>query len=73
MVILHGPAHTRRNFKKYLLSKEMLFQLYTMKKEAHLVPLLKEVHALNVYQINILQILTFMQKVKRCNSPSSIL
>ena len=25
MVILHGPAHPRLNLKKYLLSKNMLF------------------------------------------------
>ena len=32
MVILHVPAHHRVNFKKYLLSKNILFELYFMKK-----------------------------------------
>ena len=60
MVIFHGSAHHRKSTRKYLLSKNMLFQLYFMnKKEAYAKPFLKEIHTLNVYQINILQILTF--------------
>ena len=38
-------------------------------KETHARLLLKELLALNVYQINILQILTFMQKVKNTTIP----
>ena len=34
------------------------------KMEAHAITFLKEIHVLNVYEINTLQILTFMQKVK---------
>ena len=37
--------------------------------EAHARPLLKQIHALNVYQVNILQILKFMQKVKNTTIP----
>ena len=33
MVILHGSAHPRINIKRYLLNKNMLFQLYFMKKK----------------------------------------
>ena len=48
----------------------MLLELYFMKKkEAHARSLLKEIHSLKVYQINILQILTFMQKVENTTIP----
>ena len=41
-------------------------------KEAHARPLLTEVNVLNVCQINLRQILTFIQKVKKYNNPLSI-
>ena len=60
ILILHGSAHPRINIKKNLLSKNILFQLYFNKKKKLMQrSFLKEIHALNVYQINILQILTF--------------
>ena len=70
MVILHEPAHPRLN----LLSKKHAFRIILCEaKKAHARPLLKEISVLNVYQINILRILTFTQKVKNCNNLSSIL
>ena len=33
MLILHGPAHPRLNLKIYLLSKNILFEFYFMKKK----------------------------------------
>ena len=43
--------------------------IFHAEKEAHIRPLLKEIHALNVYQINILKMLTFMEKVKIATIP----
>ena len=51
---------SQTKFKKYLPSKNMLLELYVMKKEAHARPLLIEIHVLIVYQTNILQVLTFI-------------
>ena len=46
--------------KEIFIKQNMLFQLYfTKKKEAHARAFLEEIHALNFYQIKILQILTF--------------
>ena len=53
MVILHGPAHPRLNFKKILtMRKHAVRIIFHEEKEAHARPLLKEIYALNVYQIN---------------------
>ena len=62
MVILHGLVHPRLNLEKMLTKQNQ--NIFHEEKEAHAKPLLKETHALNIYQINILQILTFMKKVK---------
>ena len=59
MVILHASAHPRINKRKYLLSKTCCSNYISQKKEAHARAFLEEIHALNVYQIKILQILTF--------------
>ena len=69
MVILDGPAYPTLNLKTLLLSKEFRVRvIFHEEKETYVRPLLKEVNALNVYRINFLQNLTFMQKV----NPSSI-
>ena len=49
--------------------KHAICIIFHEEKEAHARPLLKETHALNFYQINILQILTFTQKVKNAIIP----
>ena len=41
--------------------------IFCEEKEAQARPLLKEIYVLNVYQVNILRILTFTQKVKNYN------
>ena len=61
MVIWHEPVLPGLN----LLSKKLAVQIiFCEEKEAHARPLLKKIRVLNVYQINILRILTSTQKVK---------
>ena len=43
--------------------------MFYEKREARARPHIKEINALNVYQLNILQIFTFMQKVKNTSIP----
>ena len=68
MVILHEPAHPRLNLKNTKL-KHSVRTIFHEEKETHAKPHLKEIYALNVYQINILKILTFIQKVKNTTIP----
>ena len=73
-MILDRPGHPRLNFKKILIKqKHDVRIIFHEEKEANARPLLNEIHALNVYQINILQILTFMQKVKNAIIPKVFL
>ena len=68
MVIFHEPAPPRLTKQKLSVRN-----IFCEEKEAQARPLLKEIYVLNVYQIDILRILTFTQKVKNYNSLSSIL
>ena len=49
--------------------KNSVQTIFHEEKETHAKPYLKEIYALNVYQINILQILAFIQKVKNTTIP----
>ena len=71
---MHRPAHPRLNLKKILTKQKHAVRIiFHGEKEAQARPLLREIHDLNVYQIDILQILTFMQKVKNATIPELFL
>ena len=53
---------SQAKLKKNTKQQHVVRIIFDKEKEAHATPLLREIHALNVYQINILQILTFIQK-----------
>ena len=49
--------------------KQAVHIIFNQDRFTHVPPLLKTVNALNVYQINLLQVLLFMHKIKTNSSP----
>ena len=70
MVILHESAHPKLNFKKIVTKHQYAVRiLFHEEKEARARRLLKKIHAINVCPINIIQTLTFIQKVQNSAIP----
>ena len=72
-IILHGntawTSTSQTKLKKNTKQKHAVRIIFHGEKEDNVRPLLKEIHSLNVYQIPILQIFTFMQIVKNATIP----
>ena len=65
MQILHGLALIKLNWKNNLGRKKQTAQIiFNQDRLTHARPLLKVLNAVNVYQINLLQVLLFMHKIK---------
>ena len=74
MQILHGLALIKLNWKNNLGRKKQTAQIiFNQDRLTHARPLLKALNAVNVYQINLLQVLLFMHKIKINSSPQIFL
>ena len=61
---------TRTNFDKILKKQKHAVRIiYNKDKFTHSKPLMRDINALNVYQINIFQVLKFMYKAKHDLNP----
>ena len=70
MQILHGLALIKLNWKNNLGREKQTAQIiFNQDRLTHARPLLKALNAVNVYQINLLQVLLFMHKIKINSSP----
>ena len=70
MQISHGLALIKLIWKNYLGNKSKLRVSYLIKTDlCMIIHYLKTLNALNVYQINLLQVLLFMHKIKTNSSP----
>ena len=80
LLLLYTILHHYANIAWASTNKTKLKKLFGKKKQAariilnqdrftHAHPLLKTLNALNVYQINLLQVLLFMHKIKTNSSP----
>ena len=68
--ISYGPVLVRENLKKILTKQKHTIRIiFNVNKETYTRPLFQESNALNIYQINLLQVLIFMQKIKTSISP----
>jgi len=71
MLTLPGLALTKVNLRVYYENKNMLPEIiYFKDKYTHAKPLMQKMKTLNIYQLNIYQILLFMHKVKNNNIPN---
>ena len=68
MQIPHGLALIKLNWKNYLGKKNKPRVSYLIKTDLRIRPSFKTLNALNVYQINLLQALLFMHKIKTNSS-----
>ena len=74
MQILHGLALIKLNWKNNLGREKQTAQIiFNQDRLTHARPLLKALNAVNVYQINLLQVLLFMHKIKINSSPQIFL
>ena len=65
-----GQALTQENSKKiHYLQKQAARIIFNKDRLCHLLPLLKSLNTLNVYQINLYQNLKFMHRIKMGNIP----
>ena len=62
--ITHELALIKLNLKNYLGNKTAARIMFNQDRFTHVRPLLKTVNALNVYQINLLQVPLFIHKIK---------
>ena len=63
-------SSSQTKLKKMLTKQRHVAQvIFNVNKETSTRPLFKELNALNIYQINLLQVLIFMQRVKTSKSP----
>ena len=71
MQISHGLALINKTKLKKLFGKQKqaVRIIFNQDRFTHAPPLLKTLNALNVYQINLLQVLLFTHKIKTNSSP----
>ena len=73
MQISHGPALIKLNWKNYLGNKNKPRIIFNQERLTHTRPWLLTLNALKVYQINLLQVLLFMHKIKINSSTRTFL
>ena len=70
MQISYGSAIVRQNLKKIQSRGKHAVQIvFNVNKKTHARPLFQEINAVNIYQINLLQVLVFMQRIKISTFP----